>query len=170
MQLHRSQISAISRRIVSALVSNEAIEVTSQREVVLDVEAVLNSYLSESQDVIQQARDLVQQRGLAQGEFARIKKLIADQRGIKLGEDGLDYLLDQLVEMLMHSGNVEEVFAEDHELRRQMRPALRESAAADQQVDAEVRSKLKHVAEGSRVWEIEYRRMKEDIKRRRGLS
>ena len=91
------------------------------------------------------------------------------QRGIKIGDDALDYILDQILEMLMHSQNVEEVFAEDHVLRRRMRPFINKSADADQSIEAEVRSKLKHVQEGSRVWEIEYQRMKEDIKRRRGM-
>jgi hypothetical protein len=32
-----------------------------------------------------------------------------------------------------------------------------------------VRNQLKHVQEGTSVWEVEYRRMMDDIKRRRGL-
>ena len=70
---------------------------------------------------------------------------------------------------LMHSNNVDEVFAEDHELRRHMRRFLREEEAKDERLEAEIRSKLKHVQEGTRVWEIEYERMKAEIKRRRGM-
>jgi hypothetical protein len=32
-----------------------------------------------------------------------------------------------------------------------------------------VRGRLKHVKEGTSMWEIEYRRMMDDIKRRKGL-
>jgi hypothetical protein len=71
--------------------------------------------------------------------------------------------------MLMHSANVEEIFAEDYELRRKLRDPLRKQAAVDQEIDAEVRSKIKHVKEGTSVWEVEYRRMMDDIKRRKGL-
>jgi hypothetical protein len=129
---------------------------------------VLNQYLREEGEVVQRARDLVQERGLAQGELGRLKQLVAEQRGIKVGEDALDYVLDQLVKMLMHSSNVDEVYGEDHELRRHMRMFLQETQDEQQRLDEQVRSKLKHVSEGSRMWEIEYQRMKEDIQRRRG--
>jgi len=109
------------------------------------------------------------QRGLPPTELGRIKKLLADERKLKLGDDAIDYLLDQLVEMLMHSANVDEIFAEDFELRRKLREPLRKQAAVDQEIDNEVRSKIKHVKEGTAVWEVEYRRMMDDIKRRKGL-
>jgi hypothetical protein len=69
----------------------------------------------------------------------------------------------------MHSANVAEVFAEDVVLRRKMREPLRREVTADTELEKEVRGRLKHVEEGSALWEIEYRRMMEDIKRRKGL-
>ena len=98
-----------------------------------------------------------------------MKRLLADERKIKIGDDAIDYLLDQLVEMLMHSNNVDEVFAEDYELRRKMREPLRKQAAEEDALQEEVRGRLKHVQEGSALWEVEYKRMMEDIKRRKGL-
>ena len=41
-------------------------------------------------------------RNLPPGELGKIKRIVADQRKIKLGDEAIDYLLDQLVEMLMH--------------------------------------------------------------------
>jgi hypothetical protein len=169
MQLNRGQIPQISRKIVRALVAAQQIEVVSEAEVVRDVESVLDTYLRQQDDIVSRTRDLVQQRGLPQGEFSRIKQLVAEQQGLKIGDDALGYLLEQILAMLMHSSNVDEVYADDLELKRAMRPFLRAEEHNEQALDAEVRSKLKHVEEGSRVWEIEYRRMKEDIKRRRGM-
>jgi hypothetical protein len=63
---------------------------------------------------------------------------------------------------------VEEVFAEDYELRRKMRDPLRKQLAEEQALEEEVRKQLRHVQEGTGLWEIEYRRMMEDIKRRKG--
>lgn len=170
MQLHRGQLPHLSRQIVNALLTNEDIEVTDRREVERDVESVLTTYAGEVDKVLSRARQLVQQRGLPQGEFGRIKKLAAEQAGIKIGDEAIDYVLEQLLNMLMHSGSVEEVFAEDHVLKKRMRTFLRAEEASDQALEREVRSKLKHVQEGSRMWEIEYARMKADIKRRRGID
>ena len=109
------------------------------------------------------------QRGLQGGEVGRVRKLLADQKKIAIGDDAIDYLLDQLVEMLMHSNNVDEVYAQDFALRRKMREPLRREQSAEEGLDQEVRGRLKHVQEGTQMWEIEYRRMLEDIKRRKGL-
>lgn len=169
MRLSRGQVPQVSRQMVQALVQAGDIEVVDQREVERDFESVMNTYLGQVDQVLSRARDLVQQRGLPQGEFGRIKHLAAEQAGIKIDDEGIDHLLDQLLAMLMHSGSVEEVFAEDHDIKRRIRVFLRAEEQAHHNLDAEVRSKLKHVKEGTRMWEIEYERMMADIKRRRGV-
>jgi hypothetical protein len=169
MRLHSAKVPEISHLMVHALTSAGDIETESPKEVELDVQAVLNQFINDEQEVSDKAKDVLAQRGLPQSELGRIKKLLADERKIKLGEDAIDYLLDQLVEMLMHSANVDEIFAEDFELRRKLRDPLRKQAAVDQDIDTEVRSKIKNLQEGTAVWEVEYRRMMDDIKRRKGL-
>jgi hypothetical protein len=155
--------------MVTALLKEGEVEADSPKEVQADIEAVLNQYMRDEQAVSDRAKEIVSQRGLAQTEFGRMKKLVADERKIKIGEDAIDYVLDQLVEMLMHSANVGEIFVEDYVLRRKMRDPLRKLAAEEDDLQAEVRAQLRHVKEGSSVWEVEYRRMMDDIKRRKGL-
>src|SRR5687768_6281300 len=159
MRIYSAKVPKLSADIVAAVTRENDVEVTSPKEVQLDVEAVLNQYVKDEQEVAERAKNLMAQRSLPQTEFSRIKKLVADERKIKLGDDGVDYLLDQLVEMLMHSSNVEEVFAEDYELRRKMREPLRKQIAEEQSLVDEVRGQLKHVQEGTGLWEVEYRRM-----------
>ncbi len=102
-------------------------------------------------------------------EFGRVKAQIAESKGIKTGEDTLDYLLDQIVEMFQHSSNVDEIYVADVELRRKMAPIFKKHMLMDEALDAEVRAQLKHVAEGSRTWDIEYARVLEQIKQKRGI-
>jgi hypothetical protein len=125
--------------------------------------------VKDEQDISERARDLIAQRSMPQSEVGRMRKLVADQKHVKIGEEAIDYLLDQLIEILMHSSNVEEVYAEDHVLRVRMREPLRKQFAAEDQLEQEVRGRLKHVKEGTQLWEVEYRRMMEDLKRRKGL-
>ncbi|HEY8945026.1 MAG TPA: DUF507 family protein [Polyangiaceae bacterium] len=169
MRLYSAKIPKLAQEMVSALLESSDIEVTSAKEVQLDVEAVLSQFSKDEQEVSDRARDVLAQRGLPPTELGRIKKLLADERKIKLGDDAIDYILDQLVEMLMHSNNVEEIFSEDHVLRRKMRDPLRRLAAEDEELQNEVRAQLRHVQEGTSMWEVEYRRMMEDIKRRKGI-
>lgn len=170
MRLYAGKISQLSDEIVRSLEAAKAVELTSRSEVVKDVESVFQSYLQTEKQVNDKAKELAASRNLPPHEIARIRGLEAERRGIKVGDDMLDHLLDQLIEMLMHSSNVDEVFGEDHDLRRTMRPVLRKHLDEDTQVDNEVRNQLKHVQEGTRTWEVEYQRIKSDIQRRRGLS
>jgi hypothetical protein len=169
MRLHAAKVPQIAAEMLDALLQGSDIETENPAEVKADIEAVLNQYIRDEQEVSDRAKDLVAARGLPPTELNRVKKLAADERKIKLGDDAIDYLLDQLLEMLMHSGNVEEVFAEDYVLRRKMREPLRRQVSEEQDLQQEVREHLKHVKEGTTLWEVEYKRMMEDIKRRKGL-
>ena len=169
MRLHSPRVPAIAGEMLKSLLDAKDIETQSPAEVKADVVSVLEQYIKDEQAATERAKDLVAARGLPQTEYQRIRKLVAEEKGIKIGDDAIDYLLDQLVEMLMHSSNVDEVFAEDYELRRKMREPLRKQIAEEQIFEQEVRGRLKHVQEGTGIWEIEYRRMMEDIRRRKGL-
>jgi len=169
MRIYAGKIPNIAAEVVQTLTSSGDIETEDRREVEQDIAAVLNAYVETDRQVTERAKDLMQARNLGQQEFARTKKLVAEQRGFKIGDEMLDYLLDQIVEMLMHSSSVEEVYAEDVEMRREMAPILKRHMALDEELDRETRAQLKHVEEGTRTWEVEYRRVMEDIRRRKGL-
>jgi uncharacterized protein len=170
MRLYSGKVTPIAGDIVKTLTEQSDIETSSGREVQADIEAVLNQYLRTEKEAGDKAKDAMQARGIPNADFARMKKLSAEQMGIKVGEDTIDYLLDQILEILMHSANVDEIFSEDVVLRRKMAPILKKHMAVDEELEREVRGKLKHVEEGTRTWEVEYARIMEDIRRRKGLG
>jgi uncharacterized protein len=169
MRLHSAKLPELARQIVDVLLAEGDIETESPAEVRADVQAVLEQYIRDEQQVLDRAKEVLQARSLPPSELPRLKRMVSQERGIKLGDEAIDYVLDQLVEILMHSRNVDEIYADDITLRRKMRDPLRKHAQIDDDVQAEVRSQLKHVKEGSALWEVEYQRMLEDIRRRKGL-
>lgn len=169
MRLYAGKVPAVATEVVRALLAPHAIEAERPKEVEADVAAVLNQYLSDERDVNERAKDVLERTRKPQTEFQRVRLLVADEKGIKVGDETLDYLLDQVVEMLMHSNNVDEVFVEDIDLRRTMAPVFKKHMAVDSTLDAEVRAQLRHVREGTRDWEIEYAKVLEQVKRRKGL-
>ncbi|MGO9838503.1 MAG: DUF507 family protein [Polyangiaceae bacterium] len=169
MRLYAGKVPAVATEVVRALLAPHAIEAERPKEVEADVAAVLNQYLSDERDVNERAKDVLERTRKPQTEFQRVRSLVADEKGIKVGDETLDYLLDQVVEMLMHSNNVDEVFVEDIDLRRTMAPVFKKHMAVDSTLDAEVRAQLRHVREGTRDWEIEYAKVLEQVKRRKGL-
>ncbi|HXX70021.1 MAG TPA: DUF507 family protein [Polyangiaceae bacterium] len=169
MRLYSGKISAISSEVVRALLASRDIEAESPKNVEADVAAVLTQYVNAEREVNERAKDVLERTGKANTDYARVRQLVAEEKGIRVGDEALDYLLDQVVEMLMHSNHVDEVFVEDVELRRKMAPIFKKHMAIDAAVDAEVRTQLRHVREGTREWEVEYARTLEQVKRKRGL-
>lgn len=172
MRLYSAKVPSISQEVVRALLSSKDIDLEdagAQKEVIADVESVLRSYLETERIVDEKTRDLLERTGRGTNEFSKVREQIAEHQGIKVGDETLDYLLDQVVAMLMHSSHVEEVYAEDVVLRRRMTPIFKKYMAADSALDTEVRAQIKHVKEGTSQWDIEYARALEGVKRRRGL-
>jgi hypothetical protein len=170
MRLFSSKVASIARDIVRELSDAKDIECETPHEVELDIESVLNSYLQIEKEAAEKAKDLMQQRGLAASEFTRMKKLVAEQKGIKIGDEMLDYLLDQIVELLMHSANVDEVYADDVTLRRHMKDVLKKHMSVDEELDQEVRQRIKNLEEGTATWDLEYSKVMEQIKQKHGLK
>ena len=170
MRLYGAKVAPLSQEVVRSLVSGKDIETDAQREVIADVESVLKSYLESERQVDQKTRDLLERTGRGAAEYARVRQQVAESAGIKVGDESLDYLLDQVVEMLMHSNHVEEVYAEDVALRRKMTPIFKKHMGADSELEAEVRGQLKHLKEGTSQWDIEHARVLHATKRKRGLA
>jgi hypothetical protein len=169
MRLYSGKVSTIATEVVRALLASNDIEAEKPKEVEADITAVLNQYLADEREVNERAKDILERTGKPQSDFQRVRQLAAKEKGIQVGDEALDYLLDQVVEMLMHSQNVDEVYVADVDLRRRMAPAFKKHMAVDDGLDGDVRAQLKHLREGTSQWDVEYARVLEGIKRRKGL-
>jgi len=170
MRLYSAKVPSIAGEVVRSLVAAGDIEAESPREVEADVEAVLSNYLAMEREVNDRTKELLERTGRGQTEYGRVREQVAEQKGIKVGEDTLDFLLDQVVEIFHHSSHVDEIYPEDVVLRRKMAPIFKKHMALEDTLDGEVRAQLKHVKEGTRTWDIEYARMMDVVKRKKGLS
>jgi len=169
MRIPKARVPQVAAQILQSLIQHKDVETENPNEVQLDIEAVLNQYVRDEQEISEKARDLIAKRGLPSSQLSRVKQQLAEQRQLKIGDEAIDYLVDQLIEFLMHSHNVDEIYAPDHRLRRLIREPLRQIGDAEGALRDEVRAQMKHVKEGTAVWEVEYQRILEDVRRRKGL-
>ncbi len=170
MRLFAAKVPVIAAEVVKKLVADEDLEAESPAEVEKDVEGVLNEYLRLEREVLAKTKELMDARKLPPTEFSRVKKSVCEQKGFKTGEEIVDFLLDQLVESFLYSNNVDEVFASDLDLRRKMAPILKKHMALDEELDRDVRARIRHVEEGTPAWEIEYQKALEVVRRGRGVK
>ncbi len=172
MRIYRSKIPIISDEIVVTLVKDDDIEVEREQwaEVSLDIQAILSEYLRREDEVNEEAKDLLESRGLPYSQYGKMRRAVCKQKQHRSGDDGMEWILDQVLESFMVNNHVQEVYAENHEMRRKMVEIFKKHLVTDEQLDQEVRERLKHVEEGTASWEVEYRKALREIKRKHGIA
>ena len=172
MRLFGSKVPFIISEVVQSLTQQELIEVEpeSVSEVELDVQSVLKEYLRSERQLTDQAKDIAQSKGLDYSAHQKIKRKLADQKRFGLYEDSVSYIANQLIETLLHTQHVEEIFGEDHELRSVITPVLKKHMSGGDSLDLEVRKRIKNLEEGTQDWDIRYQQTLARIKTMRGES
>jgi hypothetical protein len=170
VKLYTGKIPTIASEIITSLVSASDIEVVDAHEAQLDVEAVLKEYVRMDREITDKAKDTLDQRKLAYGQFGKVKRALADERGFALGEEATNWIANQVLETFMQSQHIDEVFAEDVVLRKKLKDILKKHMQVDEELDEEVRKRIKNLEEGTATWELEYAKVMEQIKRKHGIN
>lgn len=171
MKLYKNRVPLIAEEMVKLLTDGGDIEVeTEPKEVQLDIEAVLNEYLRLDRELTDRAKDELERKKLPYEQFGRIKRALAEDKDFVSGDESVSWIANQIAESFMHSPHVAEVYADDTTLRRKLREVLRKHTQVDQELDGEVRRRIRNLAEGTATWEIEYAKVMEQMKRKHGLE
>lgn len=170
MRLYSGQVPAVAQDLLKTLIKEESLEITPENvpEVEEDIQSVLREFIRLDRELSDQARELIAERG--RGSIGREKRKIAKQKGLDVFEDPVGYIISQLIETFFHSHFVEEVYGTDNDLRRLMAPVLRGHMEVQEELDLEVRDKIKNLEEGSQAWDIEYQKAMGNLKRVKKLE
>ena len=171
MRLYPKVIPIISREAIQQLMQDGDIEVEPMRvaDAEMDLSAIMREYLANEERVNQATREALERRGYDYSKFNQVKREMADVRGFKMGDEGIEYVINQMIEFLLISRNVEEVFAADNVLRSKIFAVAKKHLDVDDEIDKEARARLKHLQEGTSAFDIEYNKTVEQIRRARGL-
>ncbi len=169
MKLYRGKIKGIASDIVEKLIVDGDMEVNERYsvEVKLDLQAIMENYLREESVVQTKARDLM--RDGDGYSYGRLVKMVSEEMDFQMGDEGIDWIIEQMLQSFMINSNVEEVFAADNIMRKKIIDILRKQLDIEEDIDGEVRHRIKHVKEGTRVWDIEYGKVRHEIEKKRGL-
>jgi len=171
MRLYPKVIPAIAREVIQTLANESDIEVEPLRiaDAEMDMAAIMKEYLANEERVNQATREALERRGYDHSKFNQVKREMADVRGFKMGDEGIEYVIGQMLEFLLISRNIEEVFSEDHPMRKKVFVIMKKHLDVDEEIDREARARIKHVQEGTGAWDIEYQKTVEMIRRAKGL-
>ena len=171
MRLYPKVIPVIAREVVQTLMKENDIEVETLRinDAEMDMSAIMREYLASEERVNQATKEALERRGYDHSKFNQVKREMADVRGFKMGDEGIEYVIGQMIEFLLISRNVEEVYSEDAALRRKIFTIFKRHLDLDAELDREARARMKNLTEGTAEWEVEYNRTMDQLKRARGL-
>ncbi len=170
MRLYPGKVDTIAAEIITTLVAAGDIEVSDGNEAQLDAAAVLKEYIRVEKELTERAKDILEIRGLPYSHLGRTKRQLAEQKEFGLGEEGLSWIANQMLEAFMASRHIDEVFAEDTILRRKIKDICKKHMAVDEAIDQEVRDRLKNLDEGTTAWEVEYQKVLDQVKGKHGLK
>ena len=170
MRLFGSKIPFLISDLIADLRKAELVDIlpANVTEVELDIESVLKEYLRAERQLTEEAKDIAHSKGLDYSAHQKIRRQLAERRKFGLYDDSVGYIANQIIETLLHTRHVEEIFAEDNELRAAIVPVLRKHMSDGTGIDQEVRRRMKHLEEGSRDWDITYQQTMERLRRLRG--
>ena len=171
MRLYPKVIPTIAREVVQTLMQDGDIEVETLRiaDAEMDMAAIMKEYLAAEERVNAATREALERRGYDHSRFNQVKREMADVRGFKMGDEGIEYVIGQMIEFLLISRNVEEVYSEDHALRKKVFQIFKKHLDVDEEIDREARARLKHLQEGTTAFDVEYQKTIELLRRSRGL-
>jgi len=171
MRLYPKVIPIISRECIQKLMQDGDIEVEPLRiaDAEMDLSAIMREYLANEERVNQATREALERRGYDYSKFNQVKREMADVRGFKMGDEGIEFVINQMIEFLLISRNIEEVFGADNVLRQKIHVTMRKHLDVDEEIDREARTRLKHLQEGTSAFDIEYNKTIDQIRRARGL-
>ncbi len=171
MRLYPKLVPIIAREVIDRLSKDKDVEVEATRiaDAELDLSAIMREYLANEERVNQATREALERRGYDFSKFNQVKREMSDVRGFKLGDDGIEFIINQMLEFLLISRNVEEVFADDTTMRPKILQVMKKHLDVEEDIDREARGRLKHLQEGTSAFEIEYQKTLEQIRRARGL-
>lgn len=171
MRLYPKLVPIIARELIQRLMQDGDVEVEAIRiaDAELDMAAIMREYLANEERVNQATREALERRGYDYSKFNQVKREMADVRGFKLGDEGIEFVVNQMLEFLLISRNVEEVFSDDEVMRKKLFAIMKKHLDVDDEIDREARGRLKHLQEGTSAYEIEYQKVVDQIRRARGL-
>lgn len=173
MRLYPGKVDTIAGEIITSLTQAGDIEVSDGNEAQLDAAAVLKEYIRVDKELTERAKDILEIRGLPHSHLGRTKRQLAEQKEFGLGEEGLTWIANQMLEAFMSSQHVDEVFGDDEALsrtRRKIKDICKKHMQIDDAIDQEVRDRIKNLEEGTQAWDLEYQKVLDQVKTKHGLK
>lgn len=86
-----------------------------------------------------------------------------------LSHSRIEHLTGKIIKLLWNSENVEEIYASNRTLQLKINAIFEEYCNLDDVLEEEADRRLKHLQKGTQDWEIEFEKLSEEVRRKKGI-
>ena len=169
--MYRGKVPVIAQEVIQTLIEDGSIEVDSQNKVEAeqDIKAIMDDYLRRERRLRSEVQDYMASRKISYDRYGEIRKMKAQEHNHPVGDKVISYLASQFTEMFMNSASVEEVYADDREIRGKVFAILKKHNVNESELRDEAKAKLKHLKENSLEFQIRFPEALQEVRRKHGL-
>ena len=171
MRLYKAKVAEIAQAIIQNLNDDGHIEVDNMNrsEAEADIVAIMTEYLNRDRRLRETVRERMAKFSIPYDQYSKIRSQIAQEWGHPVGNRVERYLSNQFIESFMISRFIDEVFSEDHVIRKGILEILKGFDVDEGALRDEAREQIKNVQENTVEYEIRFSQALKEIKRRHGL-
>ncbi|MGC6491836.1 MAG: DUF507 family protein [Myxococcota bacterium] len=171
MKLYRAKVPVIAQEAIQRLILEGHIDVEEARveEAEKDLMSIMENYLRQDQRIRERVKDTMSRGNIPYNEYGRTRSRISEQMNHPVGDDVERFLVRQFIEMLLNTPNVDEVYAEDKVIHRELTAVLLSHHVDEGAIRDAARERIKNVREGTVEYEDALNRAVFEEKKRRGL-
>lgn len=181
MRLPEKLVERIADRIIRELGEERVIEVEDPYTFKKKIIAVFNTAEEEermldekTREVLKEKLDLLEESSLDyRTAYRAVRAKLAEEMNIHTGRrERMNQIANMIKDLIMSEDSVE-IYEEPQYIRNRIRQILMEAVKEEEEIDREVRERIKsyskRIVEGTPEWNHLYRRIYEDALKRRGL-
>ena len=171
VRLYRGQVPKLSAEIIQILIASGDLEIELAKipEAEKDIGSVMEEYLRNDMKVLNRAKDILSARRLSREAMGKVRREVAAEYNHQLGEEGTRWMQHQIIECLVATPNVEEVYGDDVALLKRIREGFDRVLVSEDVLDAEVRGRMKNLREGTPEFELKYQEVMREVRLKYGL-
>ncbi len=181
MKLPEKLVERMVNRIVEELSKEKIIEAEDPEDFKKKLKAVFKKAEEEERELDEKAKailkerlDLLEEANLDyRSAFKAVKARLAEEMNINTSRrERMNQIANMIKNLIMEDDSVE-IYEDPPIIRKRVIAILREAVKEEEEIDREVRDRIKsysrNILEGTQEWVLLYRKIYEDVLKRRGL-
>ena len=172
MKLYRAKIPIIAHDVIKLLTEEGDIDVLpdNREEAEKDLVAIMEEFSRQDYAFRNRIKDHMADQRLPYDSYGKVRSQMAEETSHPTGNDVERFLTRQIIENLMISNFIDEVYSDDRSIHRKVIAMLRSHHVDEREIREEAQAHIKNVREGTVDYQIALDDAIRQVRKKRGLT